>query len=59
MIGVVDKDKQYNQRYSCESGNAITYSGLNGYICYGDENGKCQCKQEGNGFGKINDIVRM
>ena len=27
IIGVVDKDKQYNQRKSYDSGNAVSYDG--------------------------------
>ena len=44
MIGVVDKDKQYNQRKSYDSGNAVSYDGRWRQIWYGDENGKLKSK---------------
>jgi len=44
-IGVVDKDKQMNKRYSYGSGNAVCYNGNSGCIYYGDANGKYKAKK--------------
>ena len=40
MIGVVDKQKQIDQRLSFLSGNSVAYYGCSGRIYYGNENGK-------------------
>lgn len=58
MIGVVDINKQINERRSYNSGNAVCYFGCTGYVWYGIGNNKYMWEQQDNGFG-TGDTVRM
>lgn len=49
MVGVVDHAKQKDNRSSFESGNAMSYHGINAYKCP-------EGTYEGNGF-KQGDVV--
>ena len=56
IVGIVDKEKQKNHRYSWFSGNAICYNGEDGSISYGTKNGEYKGIQRGKGFKEGDEV---